>query len=58
MILMKLVIYAQKVIIEKLWWGSETDEIIEELCESFLQKYQGLHESMRKRSNSILEVTL
>ena len=27
--------------------GSETDEIIEELFESFLHKYQGLEEKMR-----------
>ena len=32
----------------KLMMGSETDEIIEELFKSFLQKYQeGLEESMR-----------
>ena len=36
--------------------GSETNYIIEELCESFLQKYQeGLGESMRRGSGFIFD---
>ena len=34
--------------------GNETDEIIEELFESLLQKYQGLEKSM-KRSESVID---
>ena len=41
---MRLAPCMQKVIM----MGSETDEIIKELCKSFLQRYQeGLEESMR-----------
>ena len=36
--------------------GNETDGIIEELCESLLQKYpEGLEESMRRGSNFIFD---
>ena len=47
---MRLAPCMQKVIMwnVEIMMGSETDEIIEELCKSFLQKYQeGLEESMR-----------
>ena len=36
--------------------GNETDGIIEELCESLLQKYlEGLEESIRRGSNFIFD---
>ena len=41
-------IFRRNKAVYEIMMGNETDEIIEELCESLLQKYQeGLEESMR-----------